>query len=169
VTKLSLFHRTSAVVLVAVLPVICIAAIAAAPQDRIRTIYVTVLDRTGLPVSGLTSADFTIKEDGQPRTIEQAEPARQPMQIALLLDDGGKSLGATRQAAGEFVERLQGKPSFSLTTTGGIPQRRVAFTGDPREIYGALQKTFANAAPTTQFLDALAESARAFVGSKHAY
>ena len=109
----------------------------------------------GMPVAGLTSADFTVKEDGRARPIDLAEPARQPMQIALLIDDGGPSLAAIRQSTGQFVERLQRRAEFSLTTTGGQPQTRVSPTYDPREIYDALQNTFANVAPTTQFLDAV--------------
>jgi hypothetical protein len=136
---------------------------AAAPQEGRRTIHVTVVDRAGMPVAGLTAADFTVKEDGRTRTIERAEPATDPMQIALLLDDGGPSLGAIRQATGQFVERLQRRAVFSLTTTGGQPQERVRPTDDPRVVYEALQRTFANASRTTQLLDAIVESARDFV------
>ncbi|HXT70164.1 MAG TPA: hypothetical protein VN700_10445 [Vicinamibacterales bacterium] len=139
----------------------CVAA--AGTQPRVRTIYVTVMDRSGLPVAGLTVGDFRVKEDGRVRKIEKAEPASDPMQIALLLDDGGPSLGAIRQAAGQFVERLQRRAVFSLTTTGGQPIERVKPTDDPRVVYDALQKTFANASRTTQFLEAIAESARDFV------
>ena len=139
---------------------------AASSQEGRRTIYVTVLDRKGMPVAGMTNADFTIKEDGRVRPIDLAEPARQPMQIALLLDDGGPSLAAIRQGAGQFVERLQRRAEFSLTTTGGQPQRRVSPTYDPRQIYDGLQSTFANVAPTTQFLDALLKAARDFLSRR---
>ena len=125
-----------------------------------RTVYVTAVDRNGQPVPGLTAKDFRIKEDGRLREIAGVEVATQPMQIALLLDDGGPSLGAIRQATGEFIERLQGKSVFTLVTTGGRPQTRVNFTEDPRVLYGALENLFANPAPTTRFLEALAEAAR---------
>jgi VWFA-related protein len=147
----------------AVVPGLLALTLAAAPQEGLRTIYVTVTDRGGAPVAGLTGADFTVKEDGRIRTIERAEPATDPMQIALLLDDGGPSLGAIRQASGQFVERLQGRAMFSLTTTGGQPLVRVTPTADPRVMYEALQKTFANASPTTQFLDAVVQAAQDFV------
>ena len=153
-------------VLAGVLPVLLVAAFAAAPQMERRTVYVTALDRDGKPVPGLTADDFRIKEDGRVREVARVEAAIQPMQIALLLDDGGPSLGATRQAAGQFVERLQGKSTFSLITTGGQPKTRVSFTEDPRVLYGALQNLFANPAPTTQLLDSLVEVARNFVRRK---
>ena len=147
----------------AVVPGLLALTLAAAPQEGLRTIYVTVTDRGGAPVAGLTGADFTVKEDGRIRTIERAEPATDPMQIALLLDDGGPSLGAIRQASGQFVERLQGRATFSLMTTGGQPLVRVTPTADPRVMYDALQKTFANASRTTQFLDAVVLAAQDFV------
>jgi len=162
-TKFRGARRTNVLFLGGVHFALLIATLAAAPQMGRRTIYVTALDRNGRPVPGLTADDFRVKEDGRVRGIAQVEVATQPMQIALLLDDGGPSLAAIRQATGQFVERLQRKASFSLTTTGGQPQTRVNATEDPREIYTALQNTFANVAPTTKFLDSVLESARGFV------
>jgi hypothetical protein len=119
-----------------------------------------------MPVAGLTAADFTVKEDARTKTIERAGPAVDPMQVALLLDDGGPSLGAIRQAAAQFVERLQSRAVFTLTTTGGQPLERVRPTDDPRVMYEALQKLFANPARTTQFLEAVVESARDFISRR---
>jgi VWFA-related protein len=150
----------------AVIGVFLIPTVAATSQAGRRTVYVTALDRNNQPMLGLTAADFRVKEDGRVREVIRAEPGGEPMQISLLLDDGGPSLGAIRQAAAEFVERLQGKATFSLITTGGRAQTRVNFTEDPRVLYGALQNLFANSAPTTQFLDSLVEVARNFVRRK---
>ena len=155
-------RRTLRFILAAILPVFLAASAAPAQMPR-RTIYVTATDRNGKPVPGLTARDFRIKEDGRRREIDRVELAIEPMQIALLLDDGGPSLGAMRQAAANFVERLQGKTVFSLTSTAGQPQVRVNFTEDPRLLYGALQQFFPNSAPTTQFLGALVETSRGFV------
>lgn len=154
---------TNAVLLGSVQFVLLVAALAAAPQIGRRTVYVTALDRNGRPASGLTANDFRVKEDGRVREIVKVEVATQPMQIALLLDDGGPSLAAIRQASGQFVERLQRRAEFSLTTTGGQPQTRVSSTEDPRQIYDGLQRTFANVSPTTQFLDVVLQTARSFV------
>lgn len=162
-SQLRTLRRTNVLLLGGVQFVLFVATLAAAPQMGRRTVYVTALDRSGRPATGLTADDFRVKEDGRVRGIAQAEVATQPMQIALLLDDGGHSLAAIRQATGQFVERLQRRAEFSLTTTGGQPQTRVSSTADPRQIYQALQNTFANVAPTTKFLDAVLESARSFV------
>lgn len=131
-------------------------------QGAARTIYVTVTDGKNASVPDLTGADFTVKEDGKARTIEKAEPATTPMQIALMLDDGGLSLGAVRQGAGQFVEALQKKAYFSLITTGGRNLTAVDFTSDPRPIYDALGKLFARNSPATYLLDGFLDVAQEF-------
>ena len=70
------------------------------PQSTLRTIYVTVTEGKNASVAGLTATDFVVKEDGKARTIDHAEPATTPMQIALMLDDGGLSLGADPSGRG---------------------------------------------------------------------
>ena len=89
--------RTSLVILAGILPVLLAEILAAAPQLGRRTVYVTALDRDGRPAAGLTADDFRVKEDGRVRGIAQVEVATQPMQIALLLDDGGPSLASIRR------------------------------------------------------------------------
>lgn len=151
---------TALPILVGLVTGLLVATLTAAPPLERRTVYVTAVDRDGRPVPLLTADDFRVKEDGRVKKIVQAQLATEVMHIALLLDDGGTSLAAMRQATGQFVERLQRKAEFSLTTTGGQPQARVKLTADPREIYAGLLGTFPNSAPTTQFLDAVLESAR---------
>ena len=129
-------------------PAVARQAASAQPQAGLRTIFVTVVDRKGLPASGLSSADFTIKEDGRVRPIDLAEPARPPMQIALLIDDGGPSLAAIRQATGQFVERLQQRAEFSLTTTGGGASCRAA-TSDSSSATRRDNRSATAAIPTT--------------------
>ena len=155
--------RSAHAILIGVLSVGSAYVAATSAQMPRRTVYVTALDREGKPVIGLTAADFKVTEDGRVREIYRVEPAVEPMQIALLLDDASPSLGPTRQAAGNFVERLQGKAVFALMSTAGTPQTRVRFTSDPRELYRGLQNFFPNRAPTTQFLDALVDVSRGFV------
>lgn len=91
---------------------------------------VTVLDRQGRPISDLTAADFTLKVDGQPRTVvsasyiatrrvDDAVPDRQAFStnagqrpgrlIALVIDEANIRRGtgrATLAAASTFVRSL---------------------------------------------------------------
>ena len=45
-----------------------------------------MLDSEGNPVTGLTAADFAIREDNTDRTIVDVKPASQPIYIAMLVD-----------------------------------------------------------------------------------
>jgi hypothetical protein len=75
---------------------------------------VVVVDRKGQPVTGLTQADFTVKEDGKPiqlQTFSEVSPDgdadERRRSIILLLDDAGVSSAGTRSIqtiANAFVE-----------------------------------------------------------------
>src|SRR5215204_7719422 len=73
-------------------------ASAQAPQGadaRSREIYVSAVDRQGAPVTGLTTADFVVKEDGATREVLAAKTATEPLQIAVLIDDSSAASDAT--------------------------------------------------------------------------
>ena len=75
-------HANSVRLIVMIIPVLLTAAafaagwpdVSAAPTSR--TVYVTVTDRQGAPVTDLTPADFVVKEGGKEREIVKAEPAK---------------------------------------------------------------------------------------------
>ncbi len=57
-------------------------------QARQRSMYVSVLNtETGAPVAGLGPSDFIIREDNVPREVLKVDPAGEPMQIAVLVDN----------------------------------------------------------------------------------
>ena len=59
-----------------------------AQQAQQRAIYVSVLNAdTGAPVEGLGPSDFIIREDVFTREVLKVEPAEDPMQIAVLVDN----------------------------------------------------------------------------------
>ena len=57
-----------------------------AGQGADKTIYVSVLDGQGRTVTGVTSEDFALREDGVDRAIVGMAPAKAPLQVALLVD-----------------------------------------------------------------------------------
>ena len=72
------------------------------------TISVGVLDGNGVPVTGLTAADFIVREEGQEREVGLTlTPSGAPLDIALVLDLSG-SMARTpwRQRATGFLLSL---------------------------------------------------------------
>src|SRR5262249_30692317 len=113
------------------------------------------------PVKDMTAADFTIKEDGKPRDIVTTEIATTPMQVVMMLDDSGLSLGAIRQGAWDFIQALQGKAEVAIINIGAQNRPLVDFTKDPQVLLAALQKMLAHNSPPAYILDGLVEVAQA--------
>ena len=51
-------------------------------QGNNKSIFVSVLDADGNPVTGMTAADFAIREDNVDRKIVDVKPASQPIYVA---------------------------------------------------------------------------------------
>jgi VWFA-related protein len=132
------------------------------PQGGIRTVYVAAVDKKNAPVMDLTAAEFVVKENGKVRTISRAGLALAPMQIALMLDNGGLALGAIRQGAGQFIQTLQGKGEFAIFTVGGRMLPLIDFTRDVPKLYAGLKSLLARNTTSTDLLDGYIEVAGEF-------
>jgi hypothetical protein len=77
-----------------------------------RALYVSALDEAGKPVPDLGPADFIVREDNIAREVLKVEPAVEPMQIALLVDNS--------QAARDDIAHMRtALPAFVAALTGG--------------------------------------------------
>lgn len=102
-------------------------------------IYAAVTGADGRPVGGLTAADFTVTENGEPQEIRRLEPvADRPLSVTVLLDTSAsmeERLGATRDAAIEFLEAIvTPKDRVSLVTFNDRPHVRTGFTSNVGEL-----------------------------------
>lgn len=72
-------------------------------------VTVTVTDRSGRFVPGLTVRDFTVFEDGVPQPISHFSNERVPVSLGIALDSSGSMEGDKIEAAGAALDRFLGE------------------------------------------------------------
>ena len=137
-------------------------ALQAELAQRTRTVYVTVTDRAGLPVTDLTAEDFVVKEGGKARDVVAAAVSNVPLRIAIIVDDNGT--GIFRYGVARFIERLQGLAEFSLSTINVQQFRLVDFTTDMGDLSAAVNQLVARPATNDggQLLEGIYQTAKDF-------
>jgi hypothetical protein len=108
------------------------------PAEVTRKVYISATDSKGAPVTDLTAADVTVKEGGKERAVVSLQPATAPMQIAILVDDGGT--GAFQSGVFQFVQKTHGRGQFSISMLSPQALNLVDFTEDVERLKGALGK-----------------------------
>jgi VWFA-related protein len=148
--------RASLLLVLACVP----AVVGVSAEPRTRRVYVSVLDSKGAPVTDLTAADVTIKENGKDREVVSVAPATGPLQIAVLVDDNGT--GIFRYALARFIEPLLGRAEFAISTVVPQTMKLIDYTANAQTLSTALSQL--NARPGSndggQLLDGIAETAQ---------
>lgn len=80
---------------------------------------VHVTDKRGRDVAGLGKSDFTLFEDGVPRTIAFFAPEKQPASLGVLLDTSSSMRGSGK------LERA--KAVLSELIASGNPENEIFF------------------------------------------
>src|SRR6266853_2864545 len=129
------------------------------------TIQASVRDARGRMVSGLTTTDFEVRDNGQLRPILSVRSDRQsPLSLAILVDmSGSMKIGAkiamARQAYDSILSQLhEGQDEVALFTFDSSLHERQDFTHDLATLRGAL--TDFEPFGTTSLFDATAAAAR---------
>src|SRR5689334_11732065 len=133
------------------------------PRERFtRTVYVSVLEKGGVPVTDLSADDFVVKEGGKDREIVGAGMTTLPLRIALVVDDNGT--GIFRYGVAKFIERLQGRAEFALSTVQGQHQKLMDYTANLEQLSSALGLLVARPATNDggQLLEGIFETAKDF-------
>jgi VWFA-related protein len=137
----------------------------AASDARTRDIYVSVLDSKDAPVSGLTAADFTVKEDGAAREVLRAGPATAPFQLILLVDDSEAmtpALQPMREGLTKFVETMHGHGEIGIVTVGERATSIVPSTTDVDALKRGITRVFARSGAGAYMLDGIDEVSKGF-------
>ncbi len=119
-------------VLLALLAATFVSGTAFAQVDE-RVMYVSVVDRQGQPVTGLTAKDLIVREDGQAREILRIAKDDDPLQIALLVDNSlemQNRLSELRKAVATFISSLRPGVQVALLTLAERPTIVVNYTAD---------------------------------------
>jgi VWFA-related protein len=132
----------------------------AAQQPLTRTVYVTVTDKEGAPVTDLTAADFEVRYAGKTQPITDVKIATTPLRVAILVADRGT--GIYQAGTLRFIEALLGRGEFSITGVVVQPERYVDYSSEVDALRGGLlrlQKRGANQ-PGAQLVEAIMEAAK---------
>ena len=135
----------------------------ASAQAEGPSIYASVLDRRGSPVTALTAADFTVREDGVQREVLRVSRASEPIRIAVLVDTSQAMqphVNNLREGLRAFFKQLQGEHEIALFEFGDRPTRLVDYTADPSRLEAGVGRLFARPGSGAYVLDAIVEASR---------
>ena len=106
--------------------------------DVVRTVYFSAIDGKGVHVTDLTPADLTVKEGGKDRAIDAVKPATAPMQLSILVDDGGT--GGFQGALAQLIQATFGRAEYTIRVLSPQAIKVVDFTQDGDELRGAIRR-----------------------------
>ena len=135
-------------------------------------VYVAVTDKGGKPIKALTVADFAVMEDGQTKRVLAAEPATEPLSVALLIDRFGQdatySILAVRGAIENIVKTLHAANAdteISVTTIDPAAVPQIPFTMSAVTVTNFIRK-LAPGVDQAVLLDGVVSASRSMAGAR---
>jgi hypothetical protein len=123
-------------------------------------VYISALDRSGVPVQDLAVEDLQIREGSTAATVQAAAIASDPLHIGIIVDDNGT--GLFRAPLARFVQRMEGRAVMALRVVVGQTMKLVEFTSSVDLMMRGIATL--NARPGTpdggQLLEGISEAAR---------
>jgi VWFA-related protein len=131
-------------------------------QATERTVFASVVDKSDVPVTGLSASEFIVREDDAAREVLRVSAATEPMQIAVLVDTSQameEHMLDVRTALRGFFKQMAGKHEIALIGLGERPTVLSDYTRDAARLDKAIGSVFARSGSGTYILDAIVESA----------
>lgn len=133
-------------------------------------VNVTVTDRTGRFISGLTQDDFVVYDDGREQEVTHFSAERVPVSLGIALDTSGSMAGEKMQSAKEALNRflldlLAPEDDVFMFRFGASPELVHDWTTDK----SLVSRRLARVSPTggTAMYDAVAEAVPMSQGGEH--
>ena len=148
----------------ALLTITLLAPVPLRAQAEEWTVYAGVVDRSGTPVMGLSTADFVVRENGLGREILRASPATDSLRVVILIDNSQEirnDLIDLRQSLRGFVNEIDRRHEVSLMGFGGPPTVLVDYTRDLKRLEAGVTRLFAKPGTGSYLLSAIIETSRA--------
>ena len=127
-----------------------------------QTLFVSVTDADGVPVTDLTSSELVVEMDGQHAETLDLEPIDWPVRVTVFVDNGVGTqtlLDHMREGVRLFLNALPPDVEVAIASIGGRPQFWVTHTTDRTELEDAVGVIVPDREGAAQFLDALYEEA----------
>ena len=90
------------------------------------TLFASIVDRTGVPVTSIDAADLRVKEHGSDATVLKVEPINWPTKLQILIDNGvgigGANFVNLRSGVSGLIDALP--PGIEVTVVTTAPQPR---------------------------------------------
>ena len=128
------------------------------------TVYASVVDRTGVPVTGLGPGDFVVRENGVAREILRVAPATDSLRVAVLIDTSQEMRGELidlRQSLRAFVNEMDRRHEIALIGFGGPPNVLIDYTKDVKRLETGISRLVARPGTGSYLLSAIIETSRA--------
>jgi hypothetical protein len=129
-------------------------------------VFVSVVDKKGIPATGLAVTDFTIREDGRAREVLNVEPATGPLDVALLVDTSATTAGAIpdlRDALKAFADALWANnpdTQIALYSFGERPSLEADSSSSAVNLGRRIDRLFATPGSGAYFIDAVIDAAK---------
>ncbi len=132
-----------------------------------RSMYVSVVDEAGAPVPDLGPSDFQIREDNTTREILRVDPADQPMQIAVMVDNSQASrdyIRDIRVGLESFVTDMMNgtKHELSIIALAERPTILADASTDRAKVMQGVNRVFEQRQSASYLLDGVIEVCRGF-------
>jgi hypothetical protein len=128
-------------------------------QSQVFQFFVSAIDPSGAPVTGLRPEDVLMSEGGVRQQVVKVEPLAIPMKLTIAVDNGrdsGESLAHYRSGLTGLIEALPRDVEITLITTAPQPRMVVRPTTNRTQVLRGIT-AFAPEQARPRFSDALVE------------